>query len=332
MMADGRKKRLKAGAVLKSIVRRLVTPRHLVQVIRLARGPRSSKGTTSFTEMYQSMTGKELAAFENPQLELYSKILPGGFLHYGYFEDPEVRPESMSLEDLQQAQQRYSDLVLEHVVDKEAPVLDVGAGMGGMCRMLLERGFAPFALTPDRVQVRYIRERYPDVTVIEGRFHEVGWVAHHGRFGTIVTAESLQYLFLDNALSTIEALLRPGGRWVICDYFRRHQGVNGSGHVWQEFADTAKARGWRIIFEQDLTSHVAPSLAFARMLGDRFALPLIGYVNASMRRKRPAMHYLLADSLQTIDESLGARVEEIDPSRFLEDKRYMLLVMECSSA
>jgi len=321
-------KRARFGAILWGLIRRLATPRHLREMLRLARGRSRPENALGFTEIHQSMLGHELVAFENPQLELYSKILPGGFLHYGYFEDVGVRPETISLDDLQQAQQRYSELVLEQIIDRQAPVLDVGAGMGGMCRMLLERGFEPVALTPDRVQVRFISATYPDVRVIEGRFHEVGWASERGRFGTVLTAESLQYLFLDNALSSIASLLRPGGRWVVCDYFRRHADAPGSGHLWDDFCEAASERGWKVTHQREITAHVAPSLTFARMLGDRFAVPILSYVTANLRRKHPAIHYLLSEVLQHAEQAVGGRVHEIDPERFVADRRYMLMVLE----
>ena len=32
---------------------------------------------------------------DNAQLQLYSKMLPGDVLHYGYFDEPEVSPEEI---------------------------------------------------------------------------------------------------------------------------------------------------------------------------------------------------------------------------------------------
>jgi hypothetical protein len=83
-----------------------------------------------------------------------------------------------------------------------------------------------------------------------------------------------------------------------------------------------------VSFERDLTAHVAPSLAFARMLGDRFAVPIAGFVTANLRRKHPAIHYLLAEELQRAEQALAGRVHEIDPERFMAERRYMLLVLE----
>ena len=64
----------------------------------------------------------------NAQLLLYSRVLPGDFLHYGYFDDPEVAPERISFDDLHRAQLRYAEKLLELIDDPERPVLDAGSG------------------------------------------------------------------------------------------------------------------------------------------------------------------------------------------------------------
>ena len=39
-------------------------------------------------------------AFVDAQLALVTKILPSDFLHYGYFDDPDLIPEEMKLADI----------------------------------------------------------------------------------------------------------------------------------------------------------------------------------------------------------------------------------------
>jgi cyclopropane fatty-acyl-phospholipid synthase-like methyltransferase len=320
--------KLRFGRMLGSILRRSLLPHHVVRVFSHSRRKGKHEAVYDFGKQMEYVHGKELTVFNDPQLQLYTRILPDDFLHYGYFDDVQTRPESISLSDLQHAQTRYAERVLEHVVDTGAPVLDVGAGMGGMARMLGERGFSPTALTPDRHQVRYIKATYPEVPVIEGRFHEVGWPKYDRHFGTVITAESFQYLFLDNALSVIQNILRPGGRWVMCDYFRRRSDVAGSGHVWDDFVSAAGAKGWRFSHQEDITGHILPTMAFVQMLGDRFGMSLLGYGVANLQRKRPGLNYVLAEAVADLEAVLGYAVAQSDPERWAADKRYMLLVLE----
>ena len=60
-------------------------------------------------------------------------------LHYGYFEDPNIKPNSISLNDLENAQMKYVDLITEQIKSSEKLILDVGAGMGGLSKILNDK-------------------------------------------------------------------------------------------------------------------------------------------------------------------------------------------------
>lgn len=302
---------------------RLVSPVHVLEWWR--RGRATSSDPTSRARL--SSKGLEKNAYKNLQLQLYADILDGGFLHYGYFDDPNVDPRTLGLADLNQAQTRYAEIVLGEVTDRSAPVLDVGSGMGGMSRILLERGFTPVALTPDRAQVEFIRNTLPEIEILEGRFHEIGYEGRWGTFGTILTAESFQYLFLDNALAFIERLLKPGGSWVLCDYFRAGPEVSGSGHVWSDFVDAAHQRGWSFELQRDITLNVAPSMAFVHLLGQRIGLPAFQYLCGRLRHKHPRLHYILEPSLEQSEAVLEHHVEQSSVRTFTNNRKYMLAVL-----
>ncbi len=296
---------------LKSILIRLLTPAHFLQVWRLERA-RKRRGTV----------------YDDSQLKFYAEFLPSGFLHYGYFADPYRPPESLSLADLEQAQLDYANKLLDLIRDREAPVLDVGCGMGGLVRLLLQRGHTPVALTPDRNQAAYVHGHYPEVWLIESKFEDLPVEDHAGRYGTIITSESFQYLKLQRALPLIRQMLRPGGRWIICDYFRTDDDYAGSGHLWRDFVSAIGDCGLRIVHQEDITPHVLPTLAYASLLGRRFALPLKNFAVAKLRAKHPGWHYACADALAALDERLLSELEKINPAVFAQHKRYLLLALE----
>jgi cyclopropane fatty-acyl-phospholipid synthase-like methyltransferase len=303
--------KVKAGVIVKKVLRRVANPVHLARAAKLQWKHKSAPRVR-----------------DDAQLRLYAQVLPGGFLHYGYFDDVDRRPEDMSLSEITRAQERYAEILLEQVVDHESPVLDVGCGMGGLCRMLRERGLAPVALTPDRTQAMYVRGTYAGLEVHECKLEDFAAAPHDGRFGTVVTSESLQYLKLDRALPVIQRVLKPGGRWVACDYFRLDGTRGRSGHDWAQFADALRTRGWRVTLERDITPNILPTLRCVHMWATRLGVPLLELVVHRLRRKRPGLHYLLEDTLETVREVARENIDIVNPETFARQKKYLLLVME----
>jgi cyclopropane fatty-acyl-phospholipid synthase-like methyltransferase len=302
---------LKAGSIIRSALRKVIDPRHLWKVIQLQRGKKRRE-----------------RAYDDPQLKLYSEILPGDFLHYGYFDDLKIQPQDISLNAIYQAQFRYAEMILEQVVDRDSPVLDVGCGMGGLIKLMLDKGLSPVALSPDRNQINYIKSKYAQVPVTASKFEDIPCEEHENRYGTIITSESLQYLNLDASLPLLEKLLKPGGRWIACDYFRIGQASERSGHRWDDFEKRILSAGWSFVHQQDITPNVLPTISYAYMWGNNIARPVLAFALEKLQTKHPGAHYVLEEAIDEINEKLDRNLEVVNPETFVANKRYMLLVME----
>lgn len=305
------KTKITAGFVAKSVASRLFFPRNWPPFLRC----------------FRSRNGAGKAA-DDASLKLYGQILPGGYLNYGYSEDPGIAPEKTSLHSIQQAQVRYGERLADLVKDRENRVLDAGCGMGGLVGLLLKRGLQPTALTPNRTQIRRVRGDFPNVPMIEGKLEEIPLPEFRQAFGTVITSESFQYMKLPVALDVIEKILKPGGRWILCDYFRTTSAAHKSGHLWTDFTTALDQRGWRIVSEQDITANVLPTIAFVHMFGQRFGLPVAQFATERLERKRPALHFLLQDVIGELRGLMQSQLDVVDPVIFAREKKYMTLVIE----
>jgi cyclopropane fatty-acyl-phospholipid synthase-like methyltransferase len=306
-----RLKKLKASHLAKAVLGRAAHPGHLWRAVNLQRNRK-----------------RDSRSLEDTQLKLFSELLPSDFLHFGYFENPNVLPEDMALSHVVQAQNRYAELLLDHVTDSASPVLDVGCGMGGLCRMLMERGMTPVALTPDRLQVGYLSSKYPGVRIIHGKFEHISENEQAGTYGTIITSESLQYLKLDRALPVLDRVLKPGGKWIACDFFYRDSTIERSCHVWGEFTARLGATGWKVAYQRDITQHVLPTLKFVHMWATRFGIPLMKFTFHKLRRKQPGLHHILHDAFSSLEEFAEHGIAQVDAAAFAQKHQYMLVVME----
>ena len=305
--------RMRATAVIKDVLIRALAPSHALNWLELRRSHQRSPTVRG-----------------NTQLNLYSQILPGDFLHYGYFEDPSVRPEAVSLEAVQQAQLRYAEKLLDLVRTPDAPVLDVGCGMGGLLRLLRDRGYAPVGVTPDRFQIQHIRETYPGIPLHHCKFEEMPVEEARHAFGTVIHSESLQYMDPEGVFPVLRDVLAPGGTWIVADYFRVGEAGERSGWPWNKFLERLERHGYRRVHEEDITAHVLPTLAFAHLLGRRFGLPAYDFACEKLKTKAPATHYVLENVAERGREAVLKNLAVIDPERFSRSKRYMLLALQAA--
>jgi 2-polyprenyl-3-methyl-5-hydroxy-6-metoxy-1,4-benzoquinol methylase len=205
-------------------------------------------------------------------------------------------------------------------------VLDVGCGMGGLSNFLLSKGINVEALTPDRNQIDYI-ERL-----------ELGPVCHHSRFedfrtenkyGTVINAESLQYLPLEETFRKVDHIILPEGRWIITDVFRRYEkSSNKSGHRIIDLLCKVKEHGWKIVYERDITPNVLPTLKLIHMYVDRYLIPLSHYAEEKFTYKKAWLFYLTKNIRHDISVKSKKEVLAIQPELFVAEKKYMLYVLQ----
>ena len=264
---------------------------------------------------------------DDAQLKLYGELMPGGFLHYGYFDDPQTAPREISLNDIARAQLRYAHVVLQNIGQGDGPILDVGCGMGGLTRLLLERGVEAVALSPDAHQIAHVKREYPAVETLQMRFEDLNADEHAGRYGALITAESLQYLEMEVALPLIQKVLKPGGRWIACDYFRLSNCLS-EAETWESFAARLERHGFEVCARRDITPHVLPTLAYLHLWGAEIAGPILRFGVGKIKRKQPGLHHLLQESLEMLDGRVEHHLDLVCPDSFAANFQYVFLEIQ----
>ena len=128
---------------MKSLLKKIINPIELIRAYRFSKNQ-----------------SKHIKASEDLELMLYSKIIKNDMLHYGYFDDININSDSISIKDLENAQMRYVELIIEQILNKQKNVLDVGCGMGGLSKILKDNGIQVQSLTPDDNQKKHIEKKY----------------------------------------------------------------------------------------------------------------------------------------------------------------------------
>lgn len=260
------------------------------------------------------------------ELFLYSRMLTNNMLHYGYFEDVNVKPETISFQQFEDAQMKYAENIISHIADKEHPVLDVGCGMGGLSHLISEKGFQIEGITPNKNQIELIAHNYDQLVAHNCKYEEF---KTDKQFGTVINSESLQYIRLNEAFEKTNQLITPGGKWIIVDYFAlEKKGESQKPHYLNNFYDKVEEHGWRITYEQDITPNILPTLTYIEMYVNRFLLPLKHFAYEKLRYKKPKLYYLSERLRGTVDKKIEKETKTVSSTWFKENRKYMLFVLE----
>lgn len=276
--------------------------------------------------LYQKRNSKYEKSTYDLELYLYSRILKNDMLHYGYFEDVNTQPETISIKQVEDAQIKYAENIIEQIKNTKDSVLDVGCGMGGLSALILQKGLKVEALTPNSNQKAHIDEKYKNLVCHQCKFEDFNSTK---KFGTIINSESLQYISLDKAFANVNKFLLPDGRWIIVDFFRVHEkGISRSAHLLEDFLQQTKNHGWKIVYEKDITANVLPTMKLVDMYANRFLLPLTHYGFEKIRFKKAWIYYLIQDLKETINKKINKELASVDPEKFAAEKKYILFVLE----
>jgi SAM-dependent methyltransferase len=263
------------------------------------------------------------------ELALYAGIFANNFLHYGYFTNPDIDPETISLALVKQAMDDYATLLVQRIEPGER-VLDSGCGMGGLLARLQAAGARPTGLTPNRAQTQHIHATWPSIPVVNATLEGSSAAGLQPAFDVVVTAESFQYVALDAGMTAIRQLLATAvrnPRWLCVDYFRLNEDArNRSGHLLRDFEAGLARHGFAVAERLDITENVLPSLAFAHLLARRIALPLVHFSADKFFLRRPLLAYLFQDTVRA--KLARIRLDTLDPAVFRRDKRYLLFTLK----
>ena len=225
-------------------------------------------------------------------LNLFHFFLGTRDLHYGLWTDD----LEVNIRNLPEAQQRYSNFLIDHIPDDVSRILDVGCGAGGLASELRGRGYQVEGVSPSPLLSDAARDNAgEDFVIHQGRFEDV-WLENAEPFDLVMFSESFQYITLDTALEKAQSLLRPGGYILICDFFKTGapgKSVIGGGHPIDKFNSVLDASGLHILADKDITAETAPNLDIVNEMGRDLFLPTFDLVGYAFRENHPWLAKLI---------------------------------------
>ena len=212
-------------------------------------------------------------------LNLFNFFIGTRDLHYGLWQDD----LEVSVQNMPEAQRRYSEFLIGHIPPGVQRILDVGCGAGGLASELLARGFEVEGVSPSPLLSEAARRQAgEDFRIHQGRFEDIRF-DEDDKFDLVMFSESFQYITLDTVLGDAMRRLVPGGHILICDFFKTDapgRSVIGGGHPLAKFYAALEKSGLEVLQDIDITRETAPNLDLVDQMGRELIYPtfkLIGY-------------------------------------------------------
>jgi 2-polyprenyl-3-methyl-5-hydroxy-6-metoxy-1,4-benzoquinol methylase len=262
----------------------------------------------------------------NTNLELLfcTEVLGLPSLHYGYWLDG----EELTLENLRLAQERYTCQIVSSVPCAGQRVLDVGCGTGDIARALAARGHHITAISPDPAHRKMVDAAAARITYLTSRFEDLDI---DQTFDVILMAESQNYLEPSLTFRQSQRYLREGGHLLVSGIFGRADVPTADlpsfvGNVDDEFIARARQHGFQLVWSEDITAQVLPTLDFCRETYNRYVAPTIR-IAALWLERRPMMAALvrlaLKKDLRSLTRVESYYVARFDASLFARTCRYL---------
>jgi len=175
-------------------------------------------------------------------------------LHFGLFLDG----QAPTIAGLREAQEEYTRTLIGMIPDGVKSVLDVGCGLGGTTKTLIESGYEASGLSPDL----YHEEQFPITCGPEATFHLSTFedFAAERPYDCLLFSESPQYINKDAFFPKCVELTRPGSHVLVSDFFIiAPGGAYANSFLEPDFVDRAKRAGFVVAQHRDITDEIMPN-------------------------------------------------------------------------
>ncbi len=176
------------------------------------------------------------------------------YLHFGIFNSK----KSTILE----AQELATQIILEQLTSVKTNILEVGFGFGTTSEILIKQGFEYIGISPDKAQVAYVKNKFPNIKLICTKFENLSL---DNSYDNILFQESSQYIEPINIFSQSMKLLKINGKLLIMDEFvleANQKEIDYLNNI-QYFIKLAERFGFKLIKKIDFSNQVSETMSYA---------------------------------------------------------------------
>ena len=265
-------------------------------------------------------------------LKLYSETIRSDYLHYGFWDEPNsVEIESITLQEIKNAQDRYIEHLASFIPNEVNSILDVGCGIGGNAEYLINQGYVVETLSPDDFQKSTIAEKFNN----QMTFHHCKFEKFQSekQYDLILESESACYIKINKGFEKARETLRTGGYLLASDYFVHYRDDSKNSHLrsshdMEKYLSSAEAYGFEFIREYDQTDNTMPTLDYGKYFIERFINPTIEYSVHSAKKNYPKTAALIGKLVAPKFEAKKNQLDLLDSTLFRKYRKYMIYLFQ----
>ena len=265
-------------------------------------------------------------------LKLYSETIRSDYLHYGFWDEPNsVEIESITLQEIKNAQDRYIEHLASFIPNEVNSILDVGCGIGGNAEYLINQGYVVETLSPDDFQKSTIAEKFNN----QMTFHHCKFEKFQPekQYDLILESESACYIRINKGFEKAWETLRAGGYLLASDYFVHYRDDSKNSHLrsshdMEKYLSSAKVHGFEFIREYDQTDNTMPTLDYSKYFIERFINPTIEYSVHSAKKNYPKTAALIGKLVAPKLEAKKNQLDLLDSTLFRKYRKYMIYLFQ----
>ena len=265
-------------------------------------------------------------------LKLYSETIRSDYLHYGFWDEPNsVELESITLQEIKNAQDRYIEHLASFIPNEVNSILDVGCGIGGNAEYLINQGYVVETLSPDDFQKSTIAEKFNN----QMTFHHCKFEKFQPekQYDLILESESACYIKINKGFEKARETLRTGGYLLASDYFVHYRDDSKNSHLrsshdMEKYLSSAEAHGFEFIREYDQTDNTMPTLDYGKYFIERFINPTIEYSVHSAKKNYPKIAALIGKLVAPKLKAKKNQLDLLDSTLFRKYRKYMIYLFQ----
>ncbi len=260
------------------------------------------------------------------QINLFKFFFDSEYMHYGYWTpDLEVKAPNFK-----QAQENYTQFLIQHVPKDVKSILDIGCGTGKVSDELYKLGHQLECVSPPCRLTDMAAER------LEGKaeVHAMGFEEYKtdAQYDLALFSESFQYIDMKTSFAQCSKMLNPGGYILLADFFRTEaEGKSplGGGHRLKEFYELLEEQPFEIVEDIDITNEIAPTMTLINNLSMDVVYPAVLLVGELIRtRYKWVYKFLLWKFRKKIEKNMVKHFTgQRNPENFKKYKSYRLVLL-----